>query len=42
VPTTGVVTGTPSINGTYTSTVTASNAAGVGSRPVRFIISIPR
>lgn len=42
VPATGVVTGTPSINGTYTSTVTASNAAGLGSRAVRFIISIPR
>jgi len=42
VPTTGVVTGTPSINGTFPATVTASNAAGEGSRTVRFIISIPR
>jgi len=36
----GVITGTPTINGTYTSTVTASNAAGVGTKSVRFIISI--
>ena len=37
----GVITGTPSINGTYISTVRASNATGIGSTNVRFIISIP-
>ena len=40
-PASGVISGKPVINGVFTPTVTASNAAGIGSRMVRFIIAIP-
>lgn len=40
-PVTGVITGKPTINGVFTPTVTASNAAGIGSQMVRIIIAIP-
>ena len=40
-PASGVISGKPVIKGVFTPTVTASNAAGIGSRMVRFIIAIP-